>query len=477
MSYCLTPRCLTPQNPDSAQFCQTCGAQLRLKERYHPLKPLGCGGFGRTFLAVDEDMPRQPYCVIKQLYLDTSETNILVKAKALFEQEAIRLDELGNHAQIPTLLAHFEQNQQFYLIQEFIPGKTLSQELPEQGCYQEEQIWDFLREILPIVQYIHSHRVLHRDIKPDNIIRREDNNQLVLIDFGVAKLLTDTALLQPGTIIGSPEYMAPEQLKGKAFWASDLYSVGVTCLYLLTHVSPFDLYDSFNECWIWRDYLPFGTLISDRLVKILDRLIHPRLKERYQSADDVLTALNPTTLSPTGTHFIHLSQATSTRTQRYSLKSDVGIDYRPLKQLLARGKWQKADQETWKILGQVCGKFPGYYLKLNDIEELPCQDLHTLDQLWLTYSKNHFGFTIQCCIYQEVEADYPRFCDRVGWSVHNPHTAHNAYQFTLKAPAGHLPSRRWVGGYYNWWRHAEVIALRLEQCGIIQENHIIPGHL
>lgn len=466
MTYCIKPGCLTPENLDSAHFCQTCGEMLRLKERYRPLRPLGSGGFGRTFLAVDEDIPSQPYCVIKQLYLENSAPETFPKAKELFQQEAIRLDELGNHSQIPTLLAHFEQNQQLYLIQDFIPGLTLSEELTQQGQYNEEQIWELLRELLPLIRYIHAHRVLHRDIKPANIIRRQDDGKLVLIDFGVAKLLTDTALLQTGTIIGSPEYMAPEQLKGKAFWASDLYSVGVTCLYLMTQVSPFDLYDTFNETWVWRDFLPPGTQISDRLGKILDQLTHASLKQRYQSADEVITDLTPAISPPVGTHFINFRQPKTRKTKQNNLTSEVGIDYQRLKQLLATHKWQKADEETWIILGQACGKFPGYYLKLSDIQELPCEDLRTLDQLWVKYSKNHFGWTVQRRIYQEVEADYPSFCDRVGWSVHNPRVPDTAYQFNLKAPAGHLPSRRWVGGYYDWWRHAEVMAAKLEQCGL-----------
>src|SRR3712207_1937199 len=109
MSYCVTPGCLAPQNPDSAQFCHSCGSKLWLKERYCPIQPIGCGGFGRTFLAVDEDIPSKPRCVIKQFYHQSSGGLVSKKAVELFHQEAERLDELGKHPQIPTLLAHFEQ--------------------------------------------------------------------------------------------------------------------------------------------------------------------------------------------------------------------------------------------------------------------------------------------------------------------------------------------------------------------------------
>jgi serine/threonine protein kinase len=158
-------------------------------------------------LAVDEHIPSKPRCVIKQLYVQNPGNGISKKAAELFHQEAVRLDELGKHPQIPYLLGHFEQNQRLYLIQELITGPTLTQELQQKGAYNETQIWELLQDLLPVLQYIHTHQVIHRDIKPSNIIRRtsppaapsltkgQKGGDLVLIDFGVAKLLTDTALL------------------------------------------------------------------------------------------------------------------------------------------------------------------------------------------------------------------------------------------------------------------------------------------
>lgn len=467
MTYCVTPGCLAPQNLDSARFCHSCGAKLWLKERYRAIQPIGCGGFGRTFLAVDEDIPSQPRCVIKQFYLQTPGSFAAKKAVDLFCQEAVRLDELGKHPQIPTLLAHFEQNRQLYLLQEWIPGHTLMQELQQKGTYSETQIWALLQELLPVLNYIHSRQVIHRDIKPANIIRRcpppqsspnrgKEQEGLVLIDFGVAKLLTDTVLLQTGTIIGSPEYMAPEQIKGKAFWATDLYSLGATCIHLLTNVSPLNMYDSIEGCWVWRDFLPPGKQVSDRLGKILDKLLQNTIKDRYQSANEVLQALNST------------QPATRQQVQRRigkALGSAVGIDYAQLRNLLTRKKWKEADQLTWELLCQISGKVPGYYLKRDDIENLPCEDLATIDQLWVKCSGGHFGFSVQRAIYEEVEKEYPRFCDRVGWSLDNTYFNESAMKFDLQAPLGHLPSRRWVGGV-SWWRHASVLKAKLEECGI-----------
>ncbi len=456
MSYCVIPGCLTPQNPDPAKFCLSCGSKLWLKERYRPIQPIGRGGFGRTFLAVDEDIPSKPRCVIKQLYIQNPSNGVSKKATELFHQEAVRLDELGMHSQIPTLLAHFEQNKRLYLIQELISGQTLTEELRQKGAYNETQIWELLQDLLLVLHYIHDRKVIHRDIKPSNIIRRSDDGKLVLIDFGVAKLLSDTALLQTGTIIGSPEYMPPEQLRGKAFPTSDLYSLGATCIQLLTGVSPLEMYDSINECWVWRDFLPAGKQVSDRLGKILDKLLQNSIKQRYQSVPEVLEAFNSTQKATT---------SPLQRTFAKSLASEVGVDYTKLQHLLHRKKWQEADQHTWEVLCQALGKPLGYYLKCGDIENLPCEDLRTIDQLWLKYSDKHFGFSIQKYIYEDVGEDYPSFCDRVGWLVYNPTHPDYGLKFNLRSPLGHLPSRRWIGGY-SWWRHASVLAAKLGQCGI-----------
>lgn len=455
MSFCVTPGCLRPQNPDLAKFCLSCGSKLWLKERYRPIQPIGRGGFGRTFLAIDQDIPSQPRCVIKQLYLHNHNIGTSKKARDLFHQEAVRLDELGKHSQIPTLLAHFEQNKHLYLAQELIVGQTLTQELKQKGTYTETQIWELLEDILPILQYIHARKVVHRDIKPPNIMRRHDDGKLVLIDFGVAKLLSDTALLKTGTIIGSPEYIAPEQLKGKAFPASDLYSLGVTCIYLLTDIPPLEMYDSINDCWVWRDFLPTGKQVGDRLSKLIDKLTQNSLKQRYKSVEEVLQALQR-------------NQKISLPTQgKLTTNSDleINVDYSKLQNLLQRKKWQEADQQTWDVLCQALGKHLGYYLKNGDIERLPAEDLKNIDQLWQKYSNKHFSFSVQRLIYQDVGEDYYAFCQRVGWPLHDPVNLDSMLQFNLYAPLGHLPSRRWVGGYY-WWRHAGVLAAKLDECGI-----------
>ena len=297
MSYCLNPNCSKPENPDTAKICRNCRSKLLLRDRYRAIKAIGQGGFGRTFLAVDEDKPSKPRCVIKQFLppetqlIPSASNRNSKKAAELFEQEAMRLDELGKHPQIPELLAYSIQENRQYVVQEFIDGQNLAQIVATEGTFTETQIQDLLNSLLPVLHFIHSHNVIHRDIKPANIIRRADK-QLVIVDFGAAKIATGTALLKTGTSIGSPEYIAPEQARGKAFFTSDLYSLGVTCLYLLTQVSPFDLFDPGEDAWIWRQYLA-NNPVSEELGKILDQMIENATNRRYQTAVEVLTQLNP----------------------------------------------------------------------------------------------------------------------------------------------------------------------------------------
>jgi serine/threonine protein kinase len=302
MSYCLNPHCPNPQNTNDGKFCLSCGSKLLLKDRYRAIKPIGQGGFGRTFVAVDEDKPSKPQCVIKQFYPQAQGTSTVKKAVELFNQEAMRLDELGKHPQIPDLLAYFTQEDRQYLVQEFIDGYNLAQELSHIGTYSETQIRHLLSDLLPVLQFCHSQNVIHRDIKPENIIRRRglpgrstviserNPGNLVLVDFGASKVATNADINKTGTSIGSPEYVAPEQMRGKALFASDIYSLGVTCIHLLTGKSPFDLHDIHNNVWIWQRFLK--TPISNELGQILNKMLETIPAHRYQIVEEVSQDLN-----------------------------------------------------------------------------------------------------------------------------------------------------------------------------------------
>jgi serine/threonine protein kinase len=288
MSYCLNPTCPNPENANESS-CVTCHTRLLLNNRYLALHLIGQGGFGRTLLAIDTTTPHKKRCVIKQSF--PQQTEHLEKASALFKQEAEQLKILGEHPQIPDLFDYLEQDQQQYLIQEWIDGDNLAQELSKDGAFTEEKIRSLLNDLLPVLQYVHEHHVIHRDIKPANIIRKNVDQKLYLVDLGAAKSATGTALAKTGTVIGSAEYVAPEQSRGRAIFASDLYSLGATCITLFTNLSPFDLYDMTEDRWIWRNYL--SQTVSDQLAHVLDRLLESATNRRYESAAAVLAALSP----------------------------------------------------------------------------------------------------------------------------------------------------------------------------------------
>ncbi|NEO32560.1 MAG: protein kinase [Symploca sp. SIO3C6] len=291
LSYCYNPDCQHPENPPDAIFCQSCGSNLLLQNRYRAIQLIGSGGFGRTFRAIDESKPSQPYCAIKQFFPQQQGSKNREKASELFRQEAERLSTLGYHPRIPQLLNYFEQEQHQYLVQEFIQGQNLAQELANDGPLTESEIRKLLEDLLPLLQFVHTYQVIHRDIKPENIIRRQFDGSLVLVDFGAAKFASETMLGKTGTVIGSAAYTSPEQIRGKAVYASDIYSLGVTCIHLLTEIPPFDLFDSSEDTWIWRHYLEKKT-ISNSLGKILDKMLQSATKRRYQSANEVLLDLD-----------------------------------------------------------------------------------------------------------------------------------------------------------------------------------------
>ncbi|MEH1784321.1 MAG: serine/threonine-protein kinase [Nostoc sp.] len=449
MSYCTNIDCLRPQNSEISRFCNSCGQELLLKQRYRPLAVIGRGGFGRTFLAIDEHLPEQPKCAIKQLCFQEENTEIWHKAVKLFHEEALRLNEL-EHSQIPKLLAQFEQNNKFYIVEELVDGQTLAQELQQQGVFQEPQIWEILKSLLLTLQFVHSRQVIHRDIKPENIMRRSVRGDLVLIDFGVAKLATNTRQLRTGTIVGSPEYIAPEQMRGKALPASDLYSLGVTCIYLLTNVSPFDLFDITNDCWVWQKHLPANNTVSVHLCEILDKLLQNAVSQRFQSATEVLH-----TLEQQPKKLLNISNYQTVST----------INYTHLRGLLAKGKWQSADRETWELMSQALAKPRGSYIFSSDVEKIPCPHLQTIDHLWVNSSQGRFGFSVQTLIYKNVNGDYGIFCHQVGWYIYSYTSANSEFDFSLKAPIGHLPSRIWIGGSQPW-RYPNALAIKLAACSI-----------
>jgi serine/threonine-protein kinase len=296
MSYCLNPGCQSPENPNSVTQCQSCGSPLRkLRDRYRITQALAQGGFGATFLAQDDSLPGQPWCVIKQLRPSVNTPDVLSMARELFAREAQTLGKIGNHPQVPRLLDYFQTEREFYLVQEFVNGLTLQQEIKRKGVMGEAGVKQFLSEILGILKYIHSQQVIHRDIKPNNLIRRSEDGRLVLIDFGAVKnqvSKTYSNQIENTTLtafsVGTNGFAPPEQIAMRPVYASDIYAVGITCIFLLTGKSPkdFDYHPSTGEM-LWEQEVR----ISQHLTTVLRKMVEASVRHRYQSADEVLKAL------------------------------------------------------------------------------------------------------------------------------------------------------------------------------------------
>ncbi|MEO0869045.1 MAG: serine/threonine-protein kinase [Cyanobacteria bacterium J06642_11] len=297
MTYCINSECPNPKNPATARHCAACGSELLLRDRYRVSGTLGRGGFGTTFLAHDEGLPGCPPCVIKQLRPTAEAPHVMQMARDLFAREAKILGKIGNHPQLPRLLDYFDARQDFFLVQEYINGFTLQKEVKTRGTFSEAGVKQFLSEILPVMQYIHRNEVIHRDIKPANLIRRDADKRLVLIDFGAVKDKVNPVKATEASgqtvltayAVGTPGYAPPEQMAMRPVYASDIYAIGVTCLYLLTGKSPKDMsYDPHSGEILWQAHVQ----VSEHFAGVLSKMLEISVKYRYSSADAILRDLD-----------------------------------------------------------------------------------------------------------------------------------------------------------------------------------------
>jgi serine/threonine protein kinase len=273
-----------------------------LRNRYKILKELGRGGFSVTYLAVDLDLPGNPKCVVKQLKTRNSDNTILQIAKKLFNREAQVLYRLGKgHKQIPEMFAHFEENDEFYLVQEFVDGHDLTKEVKPRHRLSEEKVTQLLEEILEVLVFVHENNVIHRDIKLRNIMRRREDGKIVLIDFGAVKEIKGLTKNQQGDvnstlIIGTPGYMPDEQANGKPRLCSDVYAVGMLGIQAVTGISPRELpFDPDTGELIWLN----SAKVSDKLAEVLTGMVRHHFSARYQTAAEALKALkSPVSLAP-----------------------------------------------------------------------------------------------------------------------------------------------------------------------------------
>ncbi|MEA5569658.1 tetratricopeptide repeat protein [Calothrix sp. UHCC 0171] len=263
-----------------------------LAGRYQIISNLGGGGFGETYVACDTQLPGTPQCVVKKLKPQSHDPHTLQTARRLFDTEAQVLYQLGNYQYIPQLLAYFEENQEFYLVQEFIEGNDLSHELTPGKVFTQAAVISLLQEILEILEFVHQQKVIHRDINPRNLLRHKIDNKLVLIDFGAVKQITTnfvTSQIPKITVaIGTPGYIPSEQAMGNPKLSSDIYAVGIIGIQALTGLSPEQFeHDADSNEIIWQHQAN----VTPEFAEIIDKMVKYDFRDRFISAREALQAI------------------------------------------------------------------------------------------------------------------------------------------------------------------------------------------
>lgn len=318
-----------------------------LRSQYRIIKFIGKGGFGKTYLAEDLLLPSgNNSCVVKQLYPAIDNEHFLATARRLFTKEAETLQKVGKHDQIPRLLAYFEEDNQFYLVQQYIEGHTLTQELTSGKIWTEIQVIELLKDCLNILDFIHSQGVIHRDVKPDNLIRRHLDGKLVLVDFGTVKevIIAQTQMIPSTVAIGTRGYMPTEQARGKPRFTSDIYALGAIAVQALTGIHPIDFPENDEGEIIWQSQ----TSIKSELAAIISQMVKYHFKDRYQSAKEILTILER--IAPEA--FLNTS-STSNKSKMYTPTRQVNsAQFSQLaatsqsKTEAANSSWQKTTQNS-----------------------------------------------------------------------------------------------------------------------------------
>jgi serine/threonine-protein kinase len=265
-----------------------------LKGRYAIRSTIGQGGMGRTYLAQDLERFNET-CVLKEFIPPQDSLEVTEKAKELFRREASVLYQI-RHSQVPDFRATFESEGRLLLVQDYVEGKNyrnlLLDRLKVGQTFSENEIFALMQQLLPVLSYLHSHNIIHRDISPENLMLRSQDNLPVLIDFGVVQETNAKLNSQMGipasTVAGKAGYAPPEQLQsGSAYANSDLYALAVTSIVLLTGKEPSELFDSINLAWNWQQFAN----VNPAFARVINQMLSYKPTNRYRSADEVMQAL------------------------------------------------------------------------------------------------------------------------------------------------------------------------------------------
>lgn len=352
-----------------------------LRGRYQLISVLGAGGFGQTYLAEDVQSPERLCCVVKQLKPAKEDDQFLEVARRLFDTEVKMLAKLGRHPQIPTFFDAFEENGEFYLIQEFINGSSLNDEFSAFQGLTEMQAIELLRDVLSILVFVHSQQVIHRDIKPSNLIRRQTDGKIVLIDFGAVKEI-HTQLLseaeQKFTVgIGTQGYTASEQLAGRPRYCSDLYGLGMTVIQGITTIQPTQLLaDPDTGDPIWQAQAPIGR----GLRSILEKMVRYHFSQRYQSAQEVLQALDRLAEVPLESTIIPSALMMPPSLLHHPIGAETVVDA-PVRDALGRRDQRRPLRKGIQVVAVVAVAVTGLLTGLRQMGWLQAPELAAYDQL------------------------------------------------------------------------------------------------
>jgi serine/threonine protein kinase len=420
-------------------------------DRYIIEAKLGEGGFGVTYLAQKAQNRQQ--VVIKTLKDELLSDPDFARYRERFLEEAVKLS-VCKHPNIVQIDNYFSHDNFPCIAMEYVPGEDLWKWVKRRGILSETEALNYIRQVGEAVIVVHKQGLIHRDIKPQNIMVR-DNQDAVLIDFGLARgFIPDrTQQMTFGLTYG---FAPPEQYGeiGRFAEYTDVYALAATLYYLLTSTTP-----PAAHLRALNPALESQFQINPNISHAVHRAIMEGMEmdetKRPQSVQKWLAMLPQPTLSNWGQRGGVSPTIASPQPppQPVKLISARGVDYSQLDRLLANGEWKKADQETTNKMLEAAGRTEERWLSIEDIDRFPCEDLRTIDQLWVKYSNGRFGFSVQKRIYESLEGtrEYDKkiseaFGDRVGWRVNSNWLHYIDLKFNTKAPEGHLPGRGYKGG-------------------------------